>query len=38
MTYDELGTYIDNNVTDLASATAFLKKLALVVLAMLKRG
>jgi len=38
MTYDELGAYIDENVTDLASAKAFLKKLALVVLAMLNRG
>ena len=37
LTYDQLATYIDNNVTDLASAKAFLKQLAAVVLAMLKR-
>ena len=37
ITYAQLDTYIDNNVTDLASAKAFLKKLAKGVLAMLKR-
>ena len=36
-TYVQLNTYIDNNVTDLASAKVFLKELAGVVLAMLKR-
>ena len=37
MTYAELETYIDNNVTDLSSAKVFLKKLGTVVLALLKR-
>jgi len=37
ITYAQLDTYIDNNVTDLASARVFLKKLAKVVLAILKR-
>jgi len=36
-TYAQLDLYIDTNVTDLASAKAFLKKLSKVVLAMLKR-
>jgi len=38
MTYAELDTYINNNVTDLASARTYLKKLSKVVLAMLKKG
>ena len=37
-TYAQADTYIDTNVTDLASARAFLKKLTRVVLAMLKRS
>jgi len=37
LTYNQLDTYIDNNVTDLASAKVYLKKLSKVVLAMLKR-
>lgn len=37
MTYAELDTYIDNNVTNLAEAKTYLKKLSKVVLAMLKR-
>ena len=37
LTYDQLDTYIDNNITDLASAKTYLKKLSKVVLAMLKR-
>jgi len=37
ITYAQLDLYIDTNVTDLASAKAFLKKLSKVVLAMLKR-
>lgn len=36
MTYAQLDTYIDNNVTDLASAKTYLKKLSKVVLAILK--
>ena len=36
MTYAELDTYIETNVTTLASARAFLKKLAKVVLALVK--
>lgn len=38
MTYAELDNWINANVTDLASARAFLKKLGKVVLAILKRG
>ena len=37
-TYAQVDAYIDANVTDLASARAFLKKLTRVVLAMLKRS
>ena len=37
MTYAQLDTYIDNNVTNLAEAKQYLKKLSKVVLAMLKR-
>ena len=37
MTYAELDTYINDNVTDLVSAKTFLKRLARVVLAILKR-
>ena len=37
MTYEELDTYIDNNVTNLAEAKTYLKKLSKVVLAMLKK-
>ena len=36
ITYAQLNTYIDNNVTDLASIKAYLKKLSKVVLAILK--
>ena len=36
-TYAQVDAYIDANVTDLASARAFLKKLTRVVLAILKR-
>ena len=36
MTYDQLDTYIDTNVTNIATAKVFLKKLAKVVLAMVK--
>ena len=36
-TYAELNTYIDSNVTDMASAKAYLKKLSRVVLAILKK-
>lgn len=36
MTYAELDTYINNNVTNLAEAKAYLKKLSKVVLAILK--
>ena len=36
LTYAQLDTYIDNHVTDLASAKEFLKKLSKVVLAILK--
>jgi hypothetical protein len=36
LTYAQLNTYINNNVTDLASAKAYLKKLSKVVLALLK--
>ena len=36
ITYAQLTTYIDNNVTDLASIKAYLKKLSKVVLAILK--
>ena len=36
VTYSQADTYIDNNVTDLATARAFIKKLAKVVLALLK--
>lgn len=38
MTYVQLDTYIDNNVTNLAEAKAYLKKLSKVVLALVKRG
>ena len=37
ISYEQLDTYIKNNVTDLASAKIYLKKLSKVVLAMLKR-
>jgi hypothetical protein len=37
LTYKQLDAYIDNNVTNLAEAKNFLKKLSKVVLAMLKR-
>ncbi len=37
MTYVELDTYIQNNVTNLAEAKQYLKKLSKVVLAMLKQ-
>ena len=37
MTYAELDTYIQNNVTNLAEAKQYLKKLSKVVLAMLKQ-
>ena len=37
MTYAELDTYIETNVITLASARAFLKKLAKVVLALVKQ-
>jgi hypothetical protein len=37
MTYADLDQYIEDNITDLTSAKEFLKKLATVVLAMLKR-
>ena len=37
ITYAQADTYINTNVTDLASARAFLKKLTRVVLAMLKQ-
>jgi len=37
ITYAQADAYIDTNVTDLASARAFLKKLTRVVLAILKR-
>jgi hypothetical protein len=36
LTYKQLDMYIDNNVTNLAEAKAFLKKLSKVVLAILK--
>ena len=36
MTYSQLDTYIDNNVTDLASARAYLSHLSKVVLGMIK--
>lgn len=36
LTYAQLDTYIDNNVTSLASAKTYLKKLSKVVLAILK--
>jgi len=35
-TYAQVQTYIDNNVTDLASTKVVLKKMALVILALLK--
>ena len=35
-TYAQIATYVDNQVTDLASAKVVLKKLALISLAMLK--
>lgn len=38
MTYAELDTYINNNVTNLAEAKEYLKKLSKVVLALMKRG
>ena len=37
LTYNQLDTYIENNVTSLASAKIYLKKLSKVVLAILKR-
>lgn len=37
ITYNQLDTYIENNVIDMASAKIYLKKLSKVVLAMLKR-
>ena len=37
MTYTQLDTYINNNVTDMASARVYLKKLSKVVLAILKQ-
>ena len=36
MSYDQVETYIDNNVADLASARAYLKKLSKIVLAIIK--
>lgn len=36
MTYAQLDTYIDNNVTNLAEAKQYLKKLSKVVLAIVK--
>ena len=36
LTYSQLDTYIDNHVTDLASAKAYMKKLSKVVLAILR--
>ena len=36
LTYAQLNTYINNNVTDLASIKAYLKKLSKVVLAIIK--
>ena len=36
LTFDQLDTYVNNNVTDLASAKAYLKKLSKVVLGMIK--
>ena len=36
VSYPQVDTYIDNNVTDLASAKEFLKKLGKIVLALLK--
>ena len=36
-TYAQVDTYIDNNVTDLASAKAVMKKMAKLMLAILKR-
>lgn len=36
ITYAQLDTYIDNNVTDLASAKVYLKKLSKIVLAHIK--
>lgn len=38
MTYAQVDAYIDSNVTNLASAKVYLKKLSRVVLAMLKNG
>ena len=35
-TYAQVQTYIDNNVTDLASTKVVLKKMALMILALLK--
>ena len=37
MTYAQLDTYIDNNVTDLPSARAYLRKISRIVLAILKK-
>ena len=37
ITYKQLDTYLENNVTDLSSARIYLEKLSKVVLAMLKR-
>jgi hypothetical protein len=38
MTYAELDTYIEDNITNLAQAKTYLKKLSKVVLAILKQG
>ena len=37
MTYAQLDTYIDNNVTDLPSARSYLRKISRIVLAILKK-
>ncbi len=37
LTKEQVDTYIDNNVTDLASAKAYLKKLSKIVLYILKQ-
>jgi hypothetical protein len=38
ITYAQLDTYIDNNITDLPAAKVYLKKLSAVVLALVKKG
>lgn len=38
LTVDQINTYIDNQITDLASARAFLKKLSKVVLYILRHS